>query len=464
MKTLKKLQITAILLFVVIIILASFFGVFKKEDFRVVDIIKKYKLGMSFTDKVVITGEVKKDENKTIYDSEGNIVEDDGETEYTEEDGYKIVTTPLYNEEDFTEKNYTLTKKILEKRLKKMDAGEFNISLNKETGEIKITLQDNDDTAEMEEHLEQKGEFSIVDKETEEVLIDKDKVKSAKVVYGASKSDTKATVVYLQVNFNKEGAAKLEEISKIYVKDETADETIQEDADETSEATDNTKYISVKLDDETLSSTYFGETMATGVLYVPVTQASDQATLVQYVKEVSKIATVINNGVLPLDYDFNSETVTIENPLNKNLIIGISITAGLLLLACIDLIVKYKVKGLVDTFLQIGYIALVLLAIRYANVVITIGGIVGIGIFAIINYIFNRMLLKDINENSKINWKTVGKFSTYTAPIYVIAVVLVFNKLTKINSVGMSMVWGIICLYIFNLTITKAVLEMITDK
>ena len=194
MKTLKKLQITAILLFVVIIILASFFGVFKKEDFRVVDIIKKYKLGMSFTDKVVITGEVKKDENKTIYDSEGNIVEDDGETEYTEEDGYKIVTTPLYNEEDFTEKNYTLTKKILEKRLKKMDAGEFNISLNKETGEIKITLQDNDDTAEMEEHLEQKGEFSIVDKETEEVLIDKDKVKSAKVVYGASKSDTKATL------------------------------------------------------------------------------------------------------------------------------------------------------------------------------------------------------------------------------------------------------------------------------
>ena len=50
MKTLKRIEIIAILLFVTIIIFASFFGVYKKEDFRTVNLIKDYNLGMQFSD------------------------------------------------------------------------------------------------------------------------------------------------------------------------------------------------------------------------------------------------------------------------------------------------------------------------------------------------------------------------------------------------------------------------------
>ena len=82
MKTLKKLKIALILLFVVVIIFASFFGVYKKEDFRAVNIIKDYKLGMKWTNKVKFTGTVKQEEKEVIYDQDGNVVEDDGETEY----------------------------------------------------------------------------------------------------------------------------------------------------------------------------------------------------------------------------------------------------------------------------------------------------------------------------------------------------------------------------------------------
>ena len=87
-KTLKKIKITAILLFVAIIILTSFLGLYKKEDFRVVNLIKGYKLGMQFTNRVVLKATPDLSEKEVIYDKDGNVVEDDGETEYTEENGY----------------------------------------------------------------------------------------------------------------------------------------------------------------------------------------------------------------------------------------------------------------------------------------------------------------------------------------------------------------------------------------
>ena len=70
MKTLKRIKIIAILLFVAIIIFASFFGVYKKEDFRVVNLIKEYDLGMQFTDARVLKMTVSTEENEVICDSE----------------------------------------------------------------------------------------------------------------------------------------------------------------------------------------------------------------------------------------------------------------------------------------------------------------------------------------------------------------------------------------------------------
>lgn len=77
MKTLKRIEITVILLLVAIIIFASFFGVYKKEDFRAVNIIKDYDLGMQFTDARILKMTVSTEENEIIYDQEGNIVEND---------------------------------------------------------------------------------------------------------------------------------------------------------------------------------------------------------------------------------------------------------------------------------------------------------------------------------------------------------------------------------------------------
>lgn len=454
MKTLNKIKITAILLFVTVIIFASFFGIYKKEDFRVVDLIKNYKLGMQFTNRVVLKATPNLSEKEVIYDKDGNIVEDDGETEYTEENGYTKKTEKVNNEEILTQDNYKLTKQILKKRLKGLDVGEYKISLNKENGDIAIELQENDDVHEVEEHLEQKGAFTIIDKETKEILLDNNDVKSAKVIYGASQEDTTSTTIYLQIDFNKDGAKKLEEISQTYI----AQKVQEENENGEMEEKENIKYVSVVLDGQTYSSTYFGEKMSTGVLYVPITQAKDNETLTKYVKELNKIATVINNGILPIEYSFTEDTA--EASITQNaLFIGIAIPVGILLIACIVLIFKFKLKGFIATFVQIGYIALVLLAVRYTNVVITLEGIAGIIVSAILNYGLTYAMLNNLNKKGTIEWKTIGKFALTTIPIYIAAVILAFNSLTRINSLGMTMVWGSLCLYIYNLAITKNLLE-----
>lgn len=456
MKTLKRLGITAILLLVSIIIFASFFGVYKKEDFRAVNLIKDYDLGMEFTDVRVLKMTVSSKENKVIYDLEGNVVEDDGKTEYTEENGYKTETVKVNKDEILTEENYKSAKKILKNRLKGMNVGEYKIDLNKETGEISVKLQENDDVEEVINHLKQKGEFTIIDEETSEILLDNNALKSTKVVYGASDETGTSTTIYLQIDFNKEGAKKLEEISKIYVK--TTEEKENEEGE--IEEVDTTKHVSVVLDGTTLNSTYFGETMSTGVLYIPISQASDNKTLEQYSQEINHLTTIINSGILPIEYEYAEETVEAEITMNV-LAVGIVVLLVLFLIACIVLIVKYKLKGFIATYLQIGYIAMLLLVIRYTNVVITKEGIIGIIISAVLNYNFVAIILNKLKKQEGIRWDTIGKFALKTIPVYILAIILSFNGLTRINSLGMTLFWGSVVLYIYNLAITRNVLKML---
>lgn len=455
MKTLKKFEITAILLFVAIIIFASFFGVYKKEDFRTVNLIKEYKLGMQFTDATALKMTVSTQENKIIYDKEGNVVEDDGTTEYTEANGYTTETIKVNEDEILTLENYKLAKKILKNRLKGMGVGEYKIELNEENGEIAIKLQESDEAEEVIHHLSQQGEFTIIDEETKEVLLNNSNVKSAKVMYGPSDETGTSTIVYLQIEFNEEGTQKLEEISKIYVK--TSEQKENEEGE--LEEVDTTKHVSVVLDGTTLNSTYFGETMSTGVLYIPMTESADNETLTQAIHEMNHITTIINNGILPIEYEHAEETV--EPEITQNILfIGILVPVVAFLIACVVLVIKFKSKGFIATFLQIGYIALLLLVLRYTNVVITIEGIIGIVISAILNYILVYVMLNNLKKKERIEWEIVGKFAKRTIPVYIIAIILAFNSLTRVNSLGMALVWGSIVLYIYNLAITRNALKM----
>ena len=124
-------------------------------------------------------------------------------------------------------------------------------------------------------------------------------------------------------------------------------------------------------------------------------------------------------------------------------------------------IIKFKLKGILASVLQIGYVALLLLTLRYTNVVISLEGIVGILVGTILNYMFIYFAFK--NEKESYLKNTVAKFAVRLIPIYIIAIVFTFNTLTNIASLGMTLVWGLIILYVYNLIFTQVIIKEIKN-
>lgn len=468
MKAYKNIKILALLLLVAIIIFASFFGIYKKEDYHVINKVKDILPGMEFTNKRVATIAVDESTKTIIYDKDGNIVEDDGETEYTEEKGYTTVEEKVNSEDKLNLENYQKTVKLLKKRIKDIKQTEYKMSLNEETGAITVELPENDKADNTLAVLSSQGLLNIIDTETEEVLIDNSDLKTAETVYNTA--DGKTITVYLALKFNKEGAKKLEEISKIYIETETEEEILEDtekveektetDADTTEENdTENIKYISILIDGETYSQTYFGETMTSGEMYVPIIDTEDSTKLEEYSEAVECLATIINNG--PLEITYTTEDEVVESNIDtRTLWIGISFFAVSLLLLCFYLIFKFKGAGFVATLLQIGYIATLLLILRYTNVTITLTGIIGIYLSSVLNFVFEYLMLNTWKKDEKIIGKSLLKFFLRTIPIYVIAIILCFMPYMILSSLGMTLLWGSITIYIYNLLITKNILEV----
>lgn len=447
MKSQKTITIITLILLVTIISVASFGGIYKKKEYKVVNIVPKYVLGMEFKDSRVVNMQVDQTSTTTIYDSEGKEVTNFNETvEYTEENGYKTVDNKINPDEVLNTKNFNKTKSILKNRLKKLGVDQYIINLNKETGNIVLRIPENDKTDSILENVLKTGSFEITDNETNEVLIDTSEVKDSRVVYNSSEDGS--TTVYLQVEFNKEGKAKLEEISKIYVAKES--EQIDENSEQSSD--DNIKYVSVKLSGETVMTTYFGETLSNGMINIQIGSASNTASLSQHVTKAKEYATILNSGVLPIEYEHSSE-VSNSKITNEQINIGIYIAIGITAIMVVVLIFKFKLKGIFAGILHIGYIALLLLAVRYFNVKITFEGIGGIILSAIINYVYVYLAFKNFNKDFVRD--TSKKVSIYLIPIYIIAIILAFNSSAYIYSLGMTLVWGFITMYVYNLSLTN---------
>ena len=128
-------------------------------------------------------------------------------------------------------------------------------------------------------------------------------------------------------------------------------------------------------------------------------------------------------------------------------------------ISLIYFVIKLKLKGLLAAVLQIGYTALLLLTLRYTNVVISLEGIVGILVGIILNYMFIYFAFKNVEGNFVKD--IMAKFAVRLIPIYIIAIVFTFNRLANIASLGMTLVWGLIILYVYNLIFTQVTLKEI---
>ena len=229
---------------------------------------------------------------------------------------------------------------------------------------------------------------------------------------------------------------------------------------ETEDSTE-TKKVDLKLNGETYNSTYFGDTLSNGVLNIPMGTSSDTSSLQEYVNTAKQMSIILNNGILPITY--TEEDYVLNNNLdlinNKTVLV---IVIAIFVITSILFIVKLKSKGILAIILEIGYIAFLLLALRYTNIKITLEGIVGIVISVILSYIY---IYKAFKEDSLNFIKVVtAKFALALIPVYLVAIIFTFNSIANISSLGMTLVWGIITMYLYNLTLTQISVKLISNK
>lgn len=450
MKKSNKLKAVTLILVIVLITIVSFLGVYNIGALQKGNLVKDYTVGMELKGKNVVRFKVDDTVKKVATDEETNKTE--GEATETEKKG-----EPVNAPELLTKENYKKSIKVMQDRLSSMDAGEYKIRYNEENGIVELELADDMATDYIITALSMNGEFAIIDADTKEVLISHSAVEDASVLYSTSQT-TGATVVYLDIEFNKVAAEKLEEISKTYVA--TTEKVTKEDG--TTEDKTVEKKVSIKIGDSTIVSTSFGEPLTDGHLSISVGQASNSGEQLQgYALQASSYAAVIANDPLPLVYTMEQDYYTLSN-ISADSITNVALIA--LAIEVIILIVLFRIKGIVSAVLQIGYVALLLLVLKYANVYVTIEGIVAIVFIGLLNTLFMCKVLSSNEVISKATNDSLIKFINISIPVLIASIAFSFASWTELVSFGMITFWGCLISLLYNLVFTKCIFKNIFEK
>lgn len=365
-----------------------------------------------------------------------------------------------------------------------MGVNNYTIKLDTQAGDIVVEIPEDDSTDTVVSQLVTVGKFTIQDSETGEVLMDNNDIKLASAISGADNTSTSAvakTRIYLNIEFTKDGAKKLEDISNRYLKpvetenkEEATDEAATTETTETDENGEEKteKKVTIKIDDTEIMTTNFEEPMRTGKMQLSMGGASsDQKTLQGYAAQASSIAVVLDTGNLPVKYQATENSYVLSDVTNQELSIVVYALLAVVVVALIVLIVRYKKLGALATISYIGLISVFLILIRYANVVISIEGIFAIAIVLVLNYIFVNKLLSKLKEEkltktaaNKGIAETYKEFFIRIIPVCILAIVFCFINWSPISSFGMVMFWGITLIAIYNAIITNILLKIEADK
>ncbi len=383
----KKIKILTITLVIAVITMIAFFGVYTKVQNRMENQVKDYLYGMDLKGARSIRFVVNNENTTTIKDAEGKVVEDSESLtdEQIAEKGYVKEEIPNNSEEVKTLDNYKTSKEIIEKRLEKSGVQNYVIKLDEQTGTIAVELTENENTDRVISDLSSTGKFEIIDSETKEVLMDNNDIKRARVMYGSDSSGTTAgTTVYLDIEFNKDGSKKLEEISEKYVKseetpkdetqttdnttnetnnneettsenttnNETTDNATTENAENNEEAnTTNEKKIIMQIDDNEIMSTSFESPIRTGKLQLSMgASTTDQKSLQNSIEQASNIANVLDTGKIPVKYNLEENQYILSEITDEEISIGIYVALAIIVIGLIILIIKNKAQGIIRSY------------------------------------------------------------------------------------------------------------------
>lgn len=407
----KPLIILAYVIIILLISLVSFGGIYVKDKNKMSNVIRDYILG-------------------TDLGASRNIV----------------IKVDEKNEELLTEENYAKARDIVVSRLKYMKLDYYEMKFDESTGTICLDVPENSRADYAAQYSVTKGEFKIEDNDTKELLLSKADVKEAKVQYQTTES---GTTVVLNIEFNKDGAEKLRNISNTYV--QSTD----------SEGNDTTKKIKMSLDDTTIMTTYFAQEMTDGQMQVSLGTSSDSEQIQNRITQATNIAVFLNTNTMPLTYKIDVNKSVYSSLTDNVLKIAIIVSVVIFALLLVYMIIKYKKEALLAVVTNIGFVAILLLIIRYTNVDITLTGLITIPISIIIQYVFLMNILKvkteKIDNDSKVQRvkETIRNGIEKLIPVAVIAVVFALTKWETVYSAGMLLFWEIAVLILYNLSTLK---------
>lgn len=499
----KKVKILTIVLAIILVTLIAFGGIYVQTQNRMENKVKDYELGRELKSQRVIELKIKENSTDNSKENSSDETTDSENTEETEKSEETASTENESTENKLTEKDYENAKKIMEKRLQALGTQDYTISLDKENGTVRVELAENDNVDMYIYYLYASQKITIKDTDSKDILLNDEMIKGAKYSYT---SDSKgAYQVYEEIELTKDGQAKLNELLNDYAllatdvteienakkaseSESTKTESTSEESTETTENTStdeqNTESTETQSTTEETSSnsettkktaklyvndtTYDISKIEKGKITVKIGASSSNTTSVNNnISKAAEIAMLENAGKLPADYEVDTNRYEYSSITQKEIIYFAIVMIAILVITLLVYCVIYKKSGILASISFVGFVASFSLLIRYTNVAISIEGISAIIIVMIINLIINREIL---SKTKKMNLVNEAVKSTYKniylklIPVGILTIVFCLSKWESLSSFGMIMFWGLVLTAIYNVIVTRTLLNLKENK
>ncbi len=455
----KKNTIKTILIILIIVLLGlvSFGGVYQKSLNSMKNVVKDYNYGMDFGRTLLIGLKIeekdvssKETTDKNTEETANSETEKTGETETTETTENKENT----EQKPIVRNDIESAKDKIENRLKALGVEEYYIRANYTDGSMIIELPEKTDSKFISD-ITAVGNFSIVDSDGNFVG-GSENIKEVK--YILDRTSYAIPCVKIELVFKSDFVKNLVNNQASYVsvideKGTVTDKKLELKIDESKIYTDSAVKM---IDDIKLSNTL--------TLFLGQSDSTEEE-LKEYYNSAAILSTMIQDGKMPVTYKIDSSDIVKSNlDISSVVIVGIIILG----IASVWAIFKYKSKGVFAILSLIGYIALMLLLIRYTNIIIAFEGVFALGIIFGIAYVFNLKFISNSEKTKekmiKIYSKTLMQFINVLVVGFIISLVFSIQSWIPIKSFGTIMFWGIIIMIAYNYLITKNLIESTRNK